>query len=72
MAPLIPTQCNGDCTNGVCKLCPAGQWRCADGCVNQQNDNHNCGGCGNSVGFACTLAVLTRVQCRLELRQRHL
>jgi hypothetical protein len=40
---------------GVC-TCPAGQVRCASGCVNPTSDNNNCGSCGHTCPV-CTTCV---------------
>ncbi len=34
------------CVNGHC-VCPSGQTKCKDGCVDTNSDSNNCGNCGN-------------------------
>ncbi|BEJ11087.1 hypothetical protein CspHIS471_0105090 [Cutaneotrichosporon sp. HIS471] len=42
--------CFGECLNGQCRPCASGSRQCGNGCVNLQNDNHNCGDCYISCG----------------------
>ncbi len=48
------TQCDTECINGVCQICPPGQVWCGR-CVNTLNDNVNCGRCSNWVGHHAPL-----------------
>jgi hypothetical protein len=52
--------CSGSmvCENGQCK-CPSTLTACSTGCIDKQNDNANCGGCGIActAGQRCALGV---------------